>query len=268
MGKMRWTLCLLPVAFASGCVGFWDEVTSRNRDWGFVFSSPDPMMVLRDSDDGGRRAWALARLEEPLQNGGKQEDQDVYVAILTKTAVQDRDPLCRLAAIKTLGRYRDDRVPPCLRSVTEQQLPYTSDMNNLLRQEALKALAETNSEVAMRHLIRVAKEPPAEGSAYDRQEVLDRRLTACRGLAKYNHPDAAEALYQVLQGERDIGLRARAHQSLVASTGKNLPPDPQTWARHLHPEQAGSDPFARDDRGPGVMDILMFPIRQVRGWID
>lgn len=266
MGKLRrrWAWCLTPLMFASGCAGFWDEVTSRDFHPRNLFTTPDAMTVLAESDDGTRRAQALARLHEPAQNGGNQRDQDVYVEVLTKTASGDRDPLCRMAAVKTLGRYRDERAAVCLKTVTEQPLPFTSDFNHMIRLEALKALGDSGSEVAMRQLIRVAKEPPVEGSAQDRQEVIDRRMRAVDGLGKYNHADAHEALLHVLKNDRDAGLRTQSHRSLVASTGKHYAPDPQAWDQHLHPERHRGEPIAQE-QGPGVLDYLTWPIRLVTG---
>src|SRR5246127_1632174 len=40
----------------SGCANFWDDVTSRDFHLGEFFHKPNPFMVLRDSDDGNRRA--------------------------------------------------------------------------------------------------------------------------------------------------------------------------------------------------------------------
>src|SRR5262245_2360854 len=72
MRKARWLVCcgLLPAALAGGCAGFWDEVTSRDFTVSALFSRPEPLQVLKDSDDGTQRAQALASLEEPLQHGG------------------------------------------------------------------------------------------------------------------------------------------------------------------------------------------------------
>src|SRR3954466_11553891 len=103
--------CLLPAALgAAGCANFWDDVNSRDFKFKDLFTaSPPPLAVLEHSDDGYARAKALAALEEPQQHGGSQKDQDVYVEILSKSAVSARDPLCRMAAIKSLGRFKDPR---------------------------------------------------------------------------------------------------------------------------------------------------------------
>src|SRR5262249_51209087 len=155
--------CLLP-ALAAGCTGFWETVTSRDFKFADLYTTPNPLVVLQNSDDGTARAGALASLREPAQNGGAAQDQKVFLEILSKSATGDRDPPRRLAAIKSLGAFKDPQAATVLCSVTEQPLAYEAYWNNLIRQEALKALAETGQPVAVRRLIEVAKEPPVTGA--------------------------------------------------------------------------------------------------------
>src|SRR5262245_26027866 len=278
----RWLYCcLLPAALgAAGCANFWDEVTSRDFKFKSLFSHPAPLVVLKDSDDGYERAKALAALQEPLRHGGTQQEQDVCVDILSKSAVSARDPLCRIAAIQSLGRSKDPRAADILCSITEQNLTFTSETNNMIRQKAIEALAQTGQPVAVQRLIQVAKEPPAEGSAQDRQEVLDRRLAAIRGLGKYNYPESNDTLVSILTNDKDIAVRTRAHDALVSATGKDLPPKADEWALYLHPETRqpggpGENPELLNPRDPIVhqgppapntfWDYVTYPIRLVRG---
>jgi HEAT repeat protein len=242
-------------------------VTSRDFHFGSLFSKgPDPLVVLKDSDDGTLRARALASLQEPAQHGGNEKDQQVYVEILTRSAKADREPYCRLAAIKALGRFKDPRAAEALRDVTEQNLTFTADLNNIIRQEALKSLAQTGSPLAVEQLVRVAKEPPSAGATLDKQEVLDRRLTAIRGLGMYNYPQSTEALLYILEHERDTALRTRAYESLKSATGKDLPPSPEAWVVALHPERGGARPDETAPTAPTtVWDYLTWPIRLVSG---
>jgi HEAT repeat protein len=203
-----------------------------------MFTREDPLVVLRDSDDGTKRARALEVLEEPLAKGGTQQEQEVYIKVLTSTALTDRDPLCRLAALRALGRFKDQRAAETLRAVYFQSLPFSAEMNTLVRQQVLTSLAQTRHESARELLVRVAKEPPAEGSLQDRQETLDRRLNAIRGLGDYHHYESTEALLHILKTERDAALRDRAHESLKKATGKNAPADAAAWEQILHPGTA------------------------------
>ena len=109
---------LLPV----GCASMWDAITSRRfRDEPYktvhnVIKPEDPMVVLRADPprSGDDRAKAMHRLKEPIRNKGTQEDQDLILAMLEKTATSDSSPVLRYAAIDALGRFEDDRAPRIL----------------------------------------------------------------------------------------------------------------------------------------------------------
>lgn len=227
-------LALLAVT-AGGCATFWDDVTSRNFSLSAWFTRENPLVVLRDSDDGNKRARALGVLEEPLANGGTQEQQELHVKILTTTALSDREPYCRLAAIRTLGRFKDPRAAETLRAVFLQPLPYSAELNSRIQQQALASLAETRHDKARDLLIRVAKELPVEGSLQDEQETLDRRLTAIRGLGNFPEPDATATLLFLLKTDKDVAVRDRSHEALKKATGKNLPADAAQWEQALYP---------------------------------
>ncbi len=262
--------CLLPITLSTGCASFWDEVTSRDFKFKNLYTAkPPPLVVLKESDDCRERACAMAALREPLQNGGTQQEQDYYLEILSKSAVSDRDPLCRIGAIKALGHFRDPRAADVLCSVTEQDLSaFSSDFKHLIRLEAIRSLAETGQPVAVKRLIDVAREPPVEGSDSQKQEVLDRRLAAIRGLGKYNYPESNETLVTILARDDDPAIRNRTHASLMSATGKDFPPDAQEWAYYLHPEMCrpNEDVARQRPQGPNnLWDYVTYPIRLVRG---
>jgi HEAT repeat protein len=265
VARLLLSCCLLP-ALTAGCTGFWETVTSRDFKVADLYTSPSPLVVLKNSDDGTARAGALTSLREPSQHGGSAQDQKVFLEILSKSATGDRDPLCRIAAIKSLGTFKDPQAAEVLRSVTEQPLHYEAYWSNLIRQEALKALAETGQPVAVRRLIEVAKEPPVTGAEQDVQEALDRRLTAIRGLGKYNYPESNEALVAILQADRNVAVRKRAHESLRMATGKDLPPRAEMWADYLHPEnRRPGEAVAREEQPNRFWDYVTWPIRLVSG---
>jgi PBS lyase HEAT-like repeat-containing protein len=231
-GVLTWAAL---TAFAScGCVGFWDEVTSHNRDLKGYFIKQDPMVVIRDSTDGAKRGRAMASLKEPLANGGNQEQEDVYFKILTAGALYDKDPLCRLGAVRALGNCKNPRAVTILEDVIQQKLPFPAEMNSVIRQQALTSLEETGQPEARHWLIKVARQPNAAGAMVDQQQILDERLTAIRGLSKFKQSDSAYTLLYVLETEKDVALRDRANQSLEAVTGKHLPPDAKLWAEVLN----------------------------------
>ena len=221
---------------AGGCAGFWDEVMSRERNMHDYYHPPDPLVVIRDSTDGERRAKALASLREPLQNGGKQADQDVYLNLLVSAARTDRDPNCRLGAIQALGHFQDPRAARALEEVFQNtKLPFTADFNAMIRQTALRSIEKIGSDDSRQLLILVARQPsPApDASSVDRRQTQDEKLIAIRALGKYHQPECVETLVSILETERDVALRDRAHQSLQAATGKHLPPEAPTWRAAL-----------------------------------
>src|ERR1022692_4586061 len=115
--------CLLLAT--AGCANFWDELLSQERDWTYVWSyhKPDPMTVIlanldgKPNADGLRRSQALSELGEPLQHGGNATDQERRLEILTTSATKYSEPLCRLAAIRALGKYHDPRAARALEQV-------------------------------------------------------------------------------------------------------------------------------------------------------
>lgn len=215
----------------TGCAGFWDEVTSNNRDLHGYFVKPDPMVVLRDSNDAYKRSQALSSLKEPLSNGGTREDQEAYVKILTVAATTDRELLCRLGAIRALGAYKDPRAARALEEAYQQRLPFSPEFNTIIRQQALASLEKSGDAESRHLLIRVARQPggAVEASLIDQQQTLDERLTALRALARFKHADAIETLLYVMETEKDVALKRRAHESLQSATGRNLPPDAKAW---------------------------------------
>ena len=126
-----------------GCANFWDEVTSTDFHFQNLFTTPNPMLVLRNSTDGDQRAKALRSLREPLQTGGTQKDQDTYVQILTSAATTDKEPLCRMAAIKSLAQFKDPRTVKVLVLADQKaERDFYAQIATLIRQQALAALGE------------------------------------------------------------------------------------------------------------------------------
>ncbi len=254
---------------SAGCATFWEEAWSRERDFAYMtgIGKPAPLVVLRDSNNGLRRGQAFAELKEPLQNGGNAQDQEAYLKILEaaalgiydseKDAAKD-EPYCRLTAIRALGKFRDPRAARILEEVYQQPtrnpdlphqkhgMPFTPDNNNLIRKEALVALASMRDDNARHLLIRVARQPgpPVDVSFNDAQRTQDEKLVAIRALGKYRQQECADALMFVLKTERDIALRDRALASLEEMTGKRYPMPIEAWqSEEIRPQpgSSGSD---------------------------
>jgi HEAT repeat protein len=252
------------VAVLPGCATFWDEVTSSERDTRYMFGwgKPNPLIVIRDNDpskpnaDGLRRAQALGELREPLKNGGNAQDQDAYLKILGAAATTDREPLCRLAAVRALGKFQDQRAAAILEDVFNQQkLPFTPENNSMIHREALVALESIHDPSSLHLMIRVARQPgpPKSADRVDRMQTQDERIVAIRALGHYKEKQALDTLAHVMKTEKDVALRGRAHSSLEESTGQRWPNAYEDW------QSAKVDPLPRD----ATRDF----IQQATGWI-
>src|SRR5262249_55940914 len=152
------------------CAGFWDDVTSRDFTFSGMFTKPNPLLVLRDSSDGDKRAQALGALHEPKQYGGSDADQDAIVNILTTAAATEKQPLCRLAAIQSLSRFKDPRAVKGLTDAFYNAGAFSAETATVIRCEALTALGQTGNPAAVELLARVVREPPAEGTETEKQQ--------------------------------------------------------------------------------------------------
>jgi hypothetical protein len=232
-GRSRWLLGPLAAGLLglSGC--FMDDFSWRNFSWEQFRDPPEPLKVVRDSKDGNLRARALRCIKEPLANGGTQQDQDVVVAVLNYSAGNDTQALCRMAAIDTLRKFQDPRAVEGLKEAYYRAGSFNAEVATVLRCQALQGLGETGNPAAVETLVRVLREPPVEGPDVDRQLKMDERIAAARALGHFRQAEATSALVEVLRKEQDVALRGRAQESLVAVTGKELPPDAQAWGDFL-----------------------------------
>jgi HEAT repeats len=236
---------MIPLSLA-GCAGFWDDVFSRDFSFKAYFSKPpDPLVVLHDNTDGDKRARALRRLEEPKEHGGTDLEQDTVVEILVTAATREKQPLCRLAAIETLGKFKDPRAAKGLVEAFYNSSAFPAETATIIRCQAVTALGKTKNPLGVELLARVVREPPAEGTELEKQQTLDVRIAAAAALGNFTHYQATEALVYVLGHEKDVALRDRAHESLVAATGQKLPPDSEAWANYLHQANPPNSPASQ-----------------------
>jgi HEAT repeat protein len=247
-------LCLALVAAAaglaaSGCAGVWDDITSRDFSLKAYFSPPDPLVVLRDSTDGDQRAKAFRALKEPKENGGSDADQEVVVKLLVTAAANERQPLCRLAAVQKLGQFKDPRATTGLIDAFYAAGSFAPDTCTAIRCSAMSELGKTHNPASVELLARVVKEPPAEGTELEKQQSLDVRIAAARALGNFSHYQAMDALVTVLRTEKDVALRDRAHESLKLATGKNLPADAQVWQQAIYETQTTDGNHRPDENG-------------------
>jgi hypothetical protein len=232
-------------------------VTSRDFKMRDLFVRPDPLVVLRDSNDGDKRARALRALKEPKRAGGSDQDQEMVLTLLTKSATADRQAVCRSAAIESLGRFQDPRaVESLVNAYYQAGTPMTApngvqqtnalfgvvgfppDTVHVLRCQTLAALGQTKNPRALEHLLLVLRQPGSSGTDAERQAGLDERIAAGRALGSFDDPQVIEALLRVLETEKDVALRAACNGSLQKITRKKLPADARAWRETLQPQPA------------------------------
>ena len=255
-GRLLALLALGCLAHA-GCANFWDDVTSRDFHFKEVFAQrPDPLWVVRNSPDGDKRAKALRALQEPLAHGGTADEQEVVVQVLLYAAGKDTQPLCRLAAIQSLRKFKDPRAVDGLKEAYYRAGSFNPETANVIRCQAVEALGETGNPAAVEVLVQVLREPPVEGPDPDRQQKLDERIAAAHALGHFKSYQATEALVGVLRTDQDVALRQRANESLQAATGKDFPPDARVWAEFLH-QPGGPDALAgRPSLGQKAIQLI------------
>ncbi len=261
-------LCFLPFALLSlsGCAGFIDEITSRDFEFQSLFIKPNPLVVLRDSKDGDKRAAALRAFHEPSQHGGTREEQELVVTTLVTAAASEHSPVARLAAIQSLSRFKDPRAVEGLkaayyaadsyRTESGEDVRYPTETASRIRCQALTALGDVGNPAAVEHLVTVVRQPGARGNEQEKQMVMDERIAAARALGRFGHYQATEALVEVLKNDKDVALRDRAHESLQAATRQKLPADYKTWDELLHRE--GSHEVLAAGEKPGPFQLLNF----------
>ncbi len=244
-GRMAGWLLLASCSGLMGCASFLDNL--RPSNWGVkeYFVKEDPLVVLKESTDGNKRAHALASLKEPRQHGGTDREQDFIVELLVTAATKEPQAYCRLSAIQALRTFKDPRVVKGLEDAYYNAMAFAPETGTVIRCQALAALGEIGQPAAVDLLARVAKEPPVEGVDQDKQLKMDERQAAIRALSHYSHYTATTALMEVLRNEKDVAMRDCANQSLQAATGKKLPPDVKAWEELLYQNNAGNAPVVQ-----------------------
>jgi hypothetical protein len=215
-----------------GCATAWDDVTSRNFDVRHLWQTSDPMTVLQESTDGDARAKALRALKEPRATGGTDAEQERVMQVLAQAAVSDGQPLCRLAAIHTLGRFSDPRCVQILTSAHEAAAQMPTEVASAVQSAALTSLGQTRQQSAIAFLVREAtKPPPADVAEREMNQARDVRLAAVRALKNYDgSPDVAAAMTQLLRTDRDVAVLDRARETYVKVTGREPPYESTTPA--------------------------------------
>lgn len=229
--KWRWIRRLRLFALSAGvcgCAGAWDDVTARNFHVRNIWQTSDPMMVLHESTDGDERAKALRALKEPRASGGNDVEQERVLQVLSQAAVSDVQPLCRLSAVQTLGRFSDPRCVQILTSAHEAAAQLPDEVAGAIQVATLTALGQTRQQTAIAFLVREASKPaPTDLSDRELNHARDVRLAAVRALKNYEgSTEVAAAMSQILKSERDVAMLDRARETYVKVTGREPANEP------------------------------------------
>jgi HEAT repeat protein len=147
---------------------------------------------------------------------------------------------------------------------------FTADQVGNIQSAALVALGEKKTPEALTLLCEVASAPAKTEIKASEIDVLvgggtvhdqfDLRQAAIRALANFKgNLTAARTLYKIMTTERDVAPKNRAHLSLVAVTGRDLPPDSTQWLAVLQiknnelPVKKDVPPKESPDRLNGVI---------------
>ncbi|CAN5249991.1 hypothetical protein BH11PLA2_BH11PLA2_37580 [soil metagenome] len=269
-------LFVVAAVLNSGCANTWDTFTSRKfrqKPFGTMFSSEDPLTVMKSSVEGDERAYAMRKLKEPNQHGKTSEDQDEAIKLLSAAAISDPSPVVRVAAIDALGRFQDERaiailnaayrtadgVPSGVEKPKKAKSPVNSDepealaeryslrgpigfadeVTSAIRSRTIDSLANTGKATALPVLAEAA-----QGGSKDLPVDRDTQLTALRGLQRIRTKESAGVLMAVLKEQKgkDPAMTDRAHDGLVALTGQKMPADASVWEAAMKSGEATVKP--------------------------
>lgn len=244
MSRRGWLATLLALPGLAGCGHFWEDVTSRSPEpgvwnniqyrWELAFNRPDPLQVLASSTDGDMRRRALETLDVNGSWWDRTQDAYLMFRVLSTSALQERDTICRTLAVQRLGELKDDRVPAVLAEV------YASPLNQdpqfpAVKVAVLQSLGRQANPASL-DLLQAALAP---------DNHPDLRHAAAASLGSIKSEQAASALVKVLREDKDVALKHRAYLSLREMTGKDLPAKPDVWEEEFRSAAAaGKSPYA------------------------
>ncbi|MGF1579391.1 MAG: HEAT repeat domain-containing protein [Gemmataceae bacterium] len=225
---MSGAACLLLLA-VSGCHSLWLDTQEY---WSDTVQKPDPVEVVQTTKRGDRRAKYLGLIQEPIENGGTQAEQDEAFLVLLNGATKDPAATCRLAAIDSLGKFKDPRAVRALETAYDTAYTFEPRIAAIIRQQALEGLGRTGNPAAIDRLVRVARSHAAQKSLFDQQQTNIERLAAVRALSKFgNRPEVVQTLVHVMKTQKDVAVKNRCHASLQVVTGVRTPKNATEWER-------------------------------------
>lgn len=189
----------------TGCAGTYDIVTSqrfKERPFHTLFTREDPIQVLETVEDGNDRVRAMKNLKEPREHGGTAAQQDRIIAILEASATTDSRPLCRIAAIETLTRFKDPRVGPILLTAYKNSAHDDPTKSNGVEPAGVSGLA-------LRGAI----------SQFGPETVTKIQCQTLKGLGERRNPEGLQLLIQVASAPVDRPKTSNGIEPAAALSG-------------------------------------------------
>ena len=226
----------------SGCASFWDDITAHSPQGGFgndlnyrmnliFFSRQDPIQVLAESQDGDLRRRAYLA----LKYDGDAQKKELVARLLIEGAKDDKDLICRLAAVERLAEIPEPRASQAL--VDAFYAPANvGEKNPVVRVAAVKSLGKRKEPQGLQLL----------GEALVRDPSTEVRVAAARALSDYRDGSSTEVLVRALREEKDLAVRYEATASLQKITGRDLPANAAEWEQHLQSPQPPDRSLTRE----------------------
>ncbi len=243
-----WLLAIF-MPLAAGCGHFWEDVTSRspepgvwenvNYRWNLVFNRPDPLQVLASSTDGDMRRRALEDLQIEtswIKPWKKTEESELLFRVLSTSAKEEPDTICRIKAVEKLALLQDPRVSQVLQECLQD--PRNQKESGLpVRIAVVQAMGRRKDEATISTLASIAKQ----------DKDIDVRLAAADALGKFKNPQAIEALVENLADDRELALKHRSYVSLCHLTGRSdLPADAAVWQAEFKKSSETGTPMIKE----------------------
>jgi cyclophilin family peptidyl-prolyl cis-trans isomerase/HEAT repeat protein len=211
------------------------------RAMSVALKAKSEMYIEQMRSDGSRLVRA-----EAIESYGRA-GLDAQAKQMGKIARDDRDPMMRVAAIRSLAKFKDASIPP-------QLVPLLIDPDFTVAAAAAEGLAELQDRSAVPSLIQ------AYYTAGERNFV-DVEMAAMQALADLGAVEA-DTLFTQAISHPDIRVRTLAHDTLV-KLGRT--PPPMQSPRQFH--EAAFDRSRRKVLGP-PLGIRHAVIRTSRGDVE
>jgi hypothetical protein len=209
-------LTMATALLLAGC-----SVASHLPGWPFFGAKEDKTSYLTPPKQ-------IARLRETAETApAKSPAERERIAVdLGRWMRDEKDPILREEIVRALARIDAPTAKRLLGAALQDPVAP-------IRVAAVEAIAEQGGPGAVEIL----------GAALQKDDNIDVRLAAARGLGKLKDPRAMPALAAALESP-DPALQYRAMQSLKSATGKDFGDDVSAWREYAQGGNPPPKPFS------------------------